>query len=492
MAIETSMATPHLDGRPGPPGPGLLAMPAELIDNVLAYLPPIELAKVLQVCRVLRDHAIKDIHWRRHVLSNIPANPVQSPYPCTSWYELFMAHYRYWFLTRNILWFCDRSLTGQLILVRYDQRRGCIEGFRLVATRIGDDDEPWLEDGDVRIQHFSPRLKLHLDWAELQFYARASDNPVRTTPARTRWTAPTYRIARTTQSTRPPRNLFYPEQTLRCDDETDPRFCVYSVFSHAKPLDPESLARRMSGQYPYGQVWPPPAIPAHDRVRGSSGDSRAPSSEVLSTWRPSKRSEVSDTTFRIRQGVDYLENNTHAFRSGGLLATYSTLDPALYTPTEEKPWRGIWVGDYNVHGCEFLLLHQPELAEERDEEPLVRQENESEQEYRERFMAERVYRGRLEAIKLTGDPNVPRGEFTFVVEDLGPKGLARIGQQPPFQGARMVKSQGHVAGIGFAHDKYIDSQLILISPNRLAQYWVDLGHISFLERVDIHQFLVPT
>jgi hypothetical protein len=40
-------------------------------------------------------------------------------------------------------------------------------------------------------------------------------------------------------------------------------------------------------------------------------------------------------------------------------------------------------------------------------------------------------------------------------------------------------------------DRYIKSQLLLISENRLAQYWVGFGHISFFERVDIDKFLVP-
>ena len=35
----------------------------------------------------------------------------------------------------------------------------------------------------------------------------------------------------------------------------------------------------------------------------------------------------------------------------------------------------------------------------------------------------------------------------------------------------------------------MESQLILISHNRLAQYWVDFGHISFFGRVDIDSLL---
>ena len=41
-------------------------------------------------------------------------------------------------------------------------------------------------------------------------------------------------------------------------------------------------------------------------------------------------------------------------------------------------------------------------------------------------------------------------------------------------------------------DKYISSQLILLSHNRLAQYWVGFGHISYFERVDIDAFLAPS
>lgn len=55
----------------------------------------------------------------------------------------------------------------------------------------------------------------------------------------------------------------------------------------------------------------------------------------------------------------------------------------------------------------------------------------------------------------------------------------------------VVKSRGHIAAHMFRDDKYIESQLMLISPNRIAQYWVGYGHISFYERVNIDQFLSP-
>lgn len=42
-----------------------------------------------------------------------------------------------------------------------------------------------------------------------------------------------------------------------------------------------------------------------------------------------------------------------------------------------------------------------------------------------------------------------------------------------------------------ATDSFIESQLLLISHDRLAQYWSEFGHVSFLQRVDIDGFLAP-
>ena len=97
--------------------------------------------------------------------------------------------------------------------------------------------------------------------------------------------------------------------------------------------------------------------------------------------------------------------------------------------------------------------------------------------------------GRLEAIKLTGDINVPRGQHTWIAEDIGTEGFIRVSDEQMFKGARIVKSWGRIAGRGFKHDRFIPSQLIMISHDTLAQYWKDFGHISFYKRVNIDEFL---
>lgn len=58
--------------------------------------------------------------------------------------------------------------------------------------------------------------------------------------------------------------------------------------------------------------------------------------------------------------------------------------------------------------------------------------------------------GRLEAIKLTGDTNIPLGKYSFIAPDIGNEGLIRVADEHPFQGSRVVRSAGHIAERGFS------------------------------------------
>lgn len=151
---------------------------------------------------------------------------------------------------------------------------------------------------------------------------------------------------------------------------------------------------------------------------------------------PSCASEASSIGFRIKRWANFRLQITPTDNEA--ISNYATLDPSLYVPTKEKPYQGIWVGDYSAHGCEFLLIHQ--LTQPAGFSPGGVREG-SEQ------------WNTLRAVKLTGDPNVPRGEVTFVAQDIGPSGLVRVADEEPFVGARIVRCFGHVAGLGFRDGK---------------------------------------
>ncbi|KAJ9150319.1 F-box domain-containing protein [Pleurostoma richardsiae] len=546
------------------------SLPSEIIAHVLSYLSAVDLVSVSATCRLLRVHAKSDHLWQALVQSHVPGTHVTSAYPCDTFRELYVAHDPRWFLPKYKIWFCDRDLAGKLIVVRYDQRRGCIEGYQLLANHIRTTYQHWAADSEVIIHAFEPEVKLHLDKPVLQLRAHSLENLMRSTissgpklpPGDPGPSSPS-RLPRGGAQARPV-SRFMAEMPMPLDDRTADT--MYSNFMLARPLPEAVVDQCWSMPFPYGNVWPPPAVPARHRVSAASlyqHRERDADRVLLAEDRPTCRAEMSDQAFRIRSwmemrlssrsvvfaalglqdeeededdddrvpatpttaavgpAVGAAANNVHGqatrpWRSpvqflrtpapvgvhiGEEVTTYATLDPALYTPTRDKPWRGVWVGDYSGHGCEFLLINQvhpedatggrPSRDEEGTELAPPRRAGETEEEFLRRREEARVYRGRLEAVKLTGDPNVPRGEYTFVAEDLGEAGFVAVVEEEPFRGARVVRSKGHVAGTGFLNDRYIESQLLLISHDRLAQYWVGFGHISFFERVDIDRFLVP-
>jgi hypothetical protein len=183
------------------------------------------------------------------------------------------------------------------------------------------------------------------------------------------------------------------------------------------------------------------------------------------------------------------------------ITTYATLPPECYTPTKAKPWQGIWCGDYSGHGCEFLVVLQPD---KKDEQPLpggmdylrdwfrgeTRRGSDSSEASFASAQEEQVSTeaspshnsvsledialgvmssrheilpdmtdvpdaptGRIEAIKLTGDMNIPRGEYSFIAPDIGHGGFVRVADEEIFRGARIVRSAGHLAQRGFRDGK---------------------------------------
>ncbi|KAJ5765459.1 hypothetical protein N7520_005018 [Penicillium odoratum] len=394
-------------------------LPAEIIHEILSYLSARDLGRVSASCKVLAEHGSDDRLWANLVNSHLPT-PVLDPGVFPSFRRLYLAHLPYWFIPQYKIWFADNEHTGNLILARYDNRRGVIEAFRLLADRGNPNFQIWQSNPDVMIQSFDPKVFLWLDDAVLDLRDLMPKDP---TPDWHKWKI---------------------ERIMAISGQLD---VFSSLLLCEKPETPLLINQ--------GPVWPPLTIPSEHRIR------RANSRQKLSN--PENFSQASERAFRIRRWAHFnvMDNE--------LRTTYATLDPSLYMPTREKPYQGIWVGDYSAHGCEFLLFIQRGVGGENPEH----QEGDL------------IHSGSLEAVKLTGDPNVPRGAISFVAHDIGPGGLIRVDDKEPFENARIVRSLGHVAGIGFQDDTFITSQLILISPDTIAHYWEEMGHVSYYRRVDI-------
>ncbi|KAL8668417.1 MAG: hypothetical protein Q9168_006951 [Polycauliona sp. 1 TL-2023] len=429
---NTSPALPQMDSPisltlPDAKSSSISILPAEIIHEILSYLPPLALVSLTRTSKNLRAHALTDALWARLVRENVPHSERLQYYPAESWKNLYISLHPYWFLTRNKLWFSDKAhtgstLTGSLVLARYDPRRGCIEGLRLLARQGIHSFESWEWNPEVIIHTFNPEVSLHVD-------------------------DPIVKIDRGICSSRD----LAKEEILMNTGYTRG---VRSMLSLCHGLKPEVQDDAMA-------LWPPRLIPAKERVRNESQQLFKGKGH-----RPSSLHDVSENTFRIRKWVEFGGMGAAlGIHIGEDVMTFSTVPEEYYTPTKEKPWQGIWVGDYSGHGCEFLLLiqsavdkslstpksssHTP-LQHHLDGPNLRGQRSLPVGKGQDGSCA-----GRLEAIKLTGDPNVPRGEYTWVAEDIGPGGLVRVANEKMFKGARVVKSLGHCAARDFRDGEHL-------------------------------------
>lgn len=449
---------------PNRPCSPLLDLPAELVQQILSSLSPTDLCRVSQTCRSLCSHASDERLWKPIVVSNTHSVDFTAN-PPSSWRKLFSTHHPYWFLPRRKLWFSDTPATGKLLLARYNPVEQAIEAHAITAERGQNTFELWEHNPEVIIHTFSPKVKL-----DHAITVAKLDNSAYTQ---------TYGDGNILQ-----RELMMEVHTSNAGHG------LYSMFMLARPIPYEIIS-------PGTKAWPPLTIPAPERTRNESVTRFRGTGH-----KPSRFAEISETTWRLRKWMEFSHPHGTTARVGEDVTTYSTLDEELYTPTPEKPWRGIWCGDYAGHGCEFLAILQPDdpapLPEGAQRALSRRSSNTSSagswmsvqshiqtsddedyvdvgapdamgastttvvvedgtEEGARQQQADPFYSGRIEAVKLTGDPNIPRGEYTFIAPDIGPDGFVRTAEEELFRGARVVRSVGHIAARGFRDGEFLSS-----------------------------------
>ncbi|KAK5951638.1 hypothetical protein OHC33_007317 [Knufia fluminis] len=501
----------HADQQPRPPTAPILKLPPEIIQHILSFLNVQHLQSLYRTCHDFKTHVEDEQLWLPLLKASLPDHDVPpTPHPAPSYRHLYLSHHPHWFLPHHRIWFSDDAYNGKLILIKYNPATATISGYRLAAERPPTQPQLWSIKPSVIIHQIEPRVYVSTDDPVLHLtYPFSSETNTNT------WTP----------QTETPMRVGRPEQKINAS------------LMLSKTL-PESTANT-----PSVIVWPPRTIPSMPRTRSSTGNNSS-NSFMAKGHKPSTIDEISTTTFRLRTWSHFTQGmRSLGVRVGEEVSTWSTLDTSLYTPSATKPYQGLFVGDYAAHGCEFLLVLQTERAPRYQREAMgvggdggeeegggtrranyiqavlaalrEQQFNDEEDEADEPGVGMEktaaganganvqggnvspnvadpdgsIHRGSIEAIKITGDVNVPRGEHTFIADDIGPDGTIRIAHEEPFRGARVVRSRGHVAARGFRDDEFIPSQLFLINPDLLAQYWLPFGHISFYKRIDVDELM---
>lgn len=409
----------------------LVLLPSEILYIILSFLPSPSLAAMSATCRHLFKHTQSDFLWMNLVNSNLP-KPLSDPAPFNTWKELYISQFPMWFVARNKIWFSDVIDTGKLLVTRYNPRKCMIEGYRVVAKHTFRQFETWSYDPEVLIHSFKPQVSLWMDDPVVQLF-KFTRTPFKRS---INWRHGEIRMPMALEAQRVFNNFILCAKMPREDKEDPGKF-----------------------------VWPPRIIPSDERVDVSYKQDLSFKSTANV---PHSYENICTSAFRVRRwaqlgnvGAVFDINNT---RHG--VSTFASLQPELYTPTPEKPYQGIWVGDYSGHGSEFLLVLQ---RDDPFEHSLGTKQQGAEGDSSGSIYSSlagsssQTPRGRLEAIKLTGDPNVPRGQITFFAEDIGPEGLIRIADEDLFKGARVVRSQGHIASTNFRDGEILCDSFCLFS-----------------------------
>jgi hypothetical protein len=444
-------------------------LPSEIVLQILTYLSVTDLISAGLVNRALNEHSLTDTLWRPFVLDNIPGGRLTKPTNST-WRELYIRHHPYWFIPAHKIWFASIAHVGRLLVARYNPRIDTIEAYVLTAERRQPTFIQWDWNHEAIIHTFRPKVQLDLNAPVIRLNAEAYNRGVGDYG---------HRLMKEI-----PMDLG-PQSTG-----------IFSRLMLTRPLPPELWTSNTP-------LWPPLILPSSERARTES-----PSMFRDIHHRPSKLHELSTKTFRTRRWVEFSSRMAGMnMRVGEDVTTWATLDENCYRPTPLKPWQGIWCGDYAGHGCEFLAILQPDDPPPLPEKALraMRQRERegstssteswntapaeaeagngqdvasaspvsntlslnTQQMNAEQAVSDPngvahddlIYRGRIEAIKLTGDPNIPRGEYTFIAPDIGPNGLIRVATEDIFKGARVVKSVGHIAARGFRDGKSNQAQI---------------------------------
>lgn len=171
--------------------------------------------------------------------------------------------------------------------------------------------------------------------------------------------------------------------------------------------------------------WPPVNVPVPNRLRldewncivESDHASTAPSNNLISISRP-----VLQVAFEADPFFDDFDNIPRQ------VEFFYRLPQDLPVPPSFDKFSGLFMGDYSAHGGELLYIYYPSPTT-------------------------------LHAVKITGDPNIPRGELSWVVDNIAAP--VRTCEEHEWPGARAYAGRGQVSPHGFSNPTWIDAEVIL-------------------------------
>ena len=196
----------------------------------------------------------------------------------------------------------------------------------------------------------------------------------------------------------------------------------------------------------------------------------------------------------------------HTDQDGTLTWTHSPLTPQQDPAHVDFDWsliEGLYSMTYGPHGIEMLYVRS-RLITESDmagdpvwpTEPLLTSSDMYDLGIIDRDAAVGVGRRIIEGVKLTGDPNVPRGQVSWRAFVDDPSRRARP-WSPPLDGCRnhtpwpldssapglIIPAHGRVAGEGFVQPGWTPAQVCILSVDEIRVLWFGMAKCSVAKRI---------
>lgn len=466
----------------------ILRLPSELILQILSLISSSELAITSRTCRHLRQYCLEDNLWRSHIQVNVPGLKITSPSPCATFRDLYLSIIPFWHLPRGKFWFCSTGVTGRLKIIRYSQARRRIEGFLLAAKRENLTRKPWSWNPNVLIFKWDPVVRLDLGVSAFVFTAgelgamayslraMGATIPVQAdndgTGHRTICIQRREQQAKHTTSAPiwPPLSLPAQNRIYHTGESYDIKLPRLEELSESTftltQCGPEGTREKRCISTMYAtlpaEVYTPTAKKPWRGIY--CGDYMGHGSEFIVVMQPNdpdplpenawlklmslgSQQDQSDAWYEILEKQAPLSSSS-ASSSGMLRPPYGQLSSTETADSSEN---------LQPEGGAAQVITEASSQERPSEEiirTLEKNQNTGDTESSNSTKSSpSVHQGCIKAVKLTGDPNVPLGEITFVAPDISEIGLIRIAEDHEFQGARVVRSVGHIAERGFRNGK---------------------------------------
>lgn len=413
---------------------GLVDIPLEVLTQILEYVEGTDLAQLCGVNRTLwRSIVEQEPLWKLKCTNELGTDTYE---PYKSWYDQYCALWRHKWL-RPSLWHGDKNVFGTLAVSLYNKSLGAFEVYEVILSRASTGNNEHNHMFELVIdQTVDPSVESDTLIRIVGDDGVTAEEAVIGQHQRPHFyigfaQSPIIRVGRQTD--------YDDEASLTLFDGTRQ---LFTHLMRAAAISQDRQHRSMS-------LWPPKMLPAKTRARNVSGTG-------FRGHYNKKTMTACEDLFRVRRWVTYMHSPFNLVM-GETVETYSRVLEEWYHSTSNSSLQGVWVA-HLPNGLQAILVRELENGR------------------------------RLEATKLTGDIDVPRGEYFFISDDVWAKPEQQETHLPEFvyrENMTVIRAVYQAAEMNFMNNSYFNGGLLLCSKGTAILYQENGSYMGHMYKTNL-------